>query len=67
MKKEREEDIEMNLTGSNESTQPVEPAKSRWFTRKSRNIQTSTADKRKPQRGSGINVRSAVISVQPTN
>jgi len=51
MKKEREEDIEQNLTGSEETTQPTEPTKSRWFTRKSRNIQTSTADKKETPEG----------------
>ena len=51
MKKEREEDFEQNLTGAESNPQPVEPAKSRWFTRKNRNILTSTADKKETPEG----------------
>lgn len=50
MKKEREEDIELNLTGADEP-QPTEAGKSRWFTRKRKGILTSTADKKETPEG----------------
>jgi acetyl-CoA carboxylase carboxyl transferase subunit beta len=50
MKKEREEDIESNLTGA-EETQQAEVSKSRWFTRKRKGILTSTADKKETPEG----------------
>jgi len=50
MKKEREEDIESNLAGS-EEIQQSEVSKSRWFTRKRKGILTSTADKKETPEG----------------
>ncbi len=50
MKKEREEDIESNLAGA-EETQQTEVSKSRWFTRKRKGILTSTADKKETPEG----------------
>ncbi|MDP1843356.1 MAG: acetyl-CoA carboxylase, carboxyltransferase subunit beta [Sediminibacterium sp.] len=50
MKKEVEEDIESNLTGS-EETPHTEVSKSRWFTRKRKGITTSTADKKETPEG----------------
>jgi acetyl-CoA carboxylase carboxyl transferase subunit beta len=50
MKKEREEDIESNLAGS-EETQQTDVTKSRWFTRKRKGILTSTADKKETPEG----------------
>ncbi len=50
MKKEREEDIESNLAGA-EETQHSEVIKSRWFTRKRKGILTSTADKKETPEG----------------
>ena len=49
MKKEREEDLEANLTG--EETQGGDPAKPRWFKRIRKGILTSTADKKETPEG----------------
>ncbi|MEN9598422.1 MAG: hypothetical protein RL596_733 [Bacteroidota bacterium] len=52
MKKELEEDIELNLTGGGgEEVQQQEVSKSRWFTRKRKGILTSTADKKETPEG----------------
>jgi acetyl-CoA carboxylase carboxyl transferase subunit beta len=52
MKKELEEDIELNLTGGGgEDVQQQEVSKSRWFTRKRKGILTSTADKKETPEG----------------
>lgn len=59
MKKEREEDIESNLAGA-EETQQTEVSKSRWFTRKRKGILTSTADKKKHRKAYGINALSVI-------
>ncbi len=50
MKKDREEDIELNLAGADEP-QLTEAGKSRWFTRKRKGILTSTADKKETPEG----------------
>lgn len=50
MKKVKDEDIESNLTGS-EEPQHIEVSKSRWFTRKRKGITTSTADKKETPEG----------------
>lgn len=50
MKKDREEDIELNLAGAVEP-QLTEAGKSRWFTRKRKGILTSTADKKETPEG----------------
>jgi len=47
--KNREEDIEVNLTG--EETTGSEASKSRWFKRKRKGITTSTADKKETPEG----------------
>ena len=49
MKKEREEDLEANLTG--EESQAGDPAKPRWFKRIRKGILTSTADKKETPEG----------------
>ena len=49
MKKEREEDLEANLTG--EQTTGDEAAKPRWFNRIRKGILTSTADKKETPEG----------------
>ncbi len=49
MKKEREEDLEANLTG--EESQGTDPAKPRWFKRIRKGILTSTADKKETPEG----------------
>lgn len=49
MKKEREEDLEANLTGENPSGE--EAAKPRWFNRIRKGILTSTADKKETPEG----------------
>lgn len=49
MKKEREEDLEANLTGENNTCD--EAAKPRWFNRIRKGILTSTADKKETPEG----------------
>lgn len=49
MKKEREEDIEVNLSG--EPTTPGEEGRSRWFKRKKKGILTSTSEKKETPEG----------------
>ena len=49
MKKEREEDLEANLTGENNPG--GETAKPRWFNRIRKGILTSTADKKETPEG----------------
>ena len=49
MKKEREEDLEANLTG--EESQGSDPAKPRWFKRIRKGILTTTADKKETPEG----------------
>ena len=49
MKKEREEDLEANLTGENNPAE--EAAKPRWFKRIRKGILTSTADKKETPEG----------------
>ena len=49
MKKEREEDLEANLTG--DESQSSDPTKPRWFKRIRKGILTSTADKKETPEG----------------
>ncbi|MFL9483292.1 acetyl-CoA carboxylase, carboxyltransferase subunit beta [Chitinophagaceae bacterium LWZ2-11] len=53
MKKEREEDIEINLTGSEEAADSPQDDSARrgWFTRRKKGILTSTADKKETPEG----------------
>ncbi|MBN8836101.1 MAG: acetyl-CoA carboxylase carboxyltransferase subunit beta [Sphingobacteriia bacterium] len=51
MKKEREEDLELNLTGEEENTTPEDSGKKSWFKRRSKGILTSTADKKETPEG----------------
>lgn len=51
MKKEREEDLELNLTGEGDANTPEEISKRSWFKRRSKGILTSTADKKETPEG----------------
>lgn len=61
----REEDIEVNLTG--EETAASEASKSRWFKRIRKGITTSTAEKKKPLKVFGQNVHLVIIFAQVQN
>lgn len=51
MKKEQAEDLELNLTGEEETTNQEDAARRSWFKRKKKGILTSTADKKETPEG----------------
>ena len=63
--KNREEDIEVNLTG--EETAASEASKSRWFKRIRKGIRLLLLIKRKPPKDFGQNVLPAIIFVPALN
>ena len=63
--KNREEDIEVNLTG--EETIGNDASKSRWFKRIRKGITTSTADKKKRLKDYGQSAPPVIIYVPVPN
>jgi acetyl-CoA carboxylase carboxyl transferase subunit beta len=51
MKKEREEDLELNLTGDEDNEEQTEAGRRSWFKRRKKGILTSTADKKETPEG----------------
>lgn len=62
MKKEKEEDLEINLTGDETTTTTsTGEVKPKWYQRGNKSITTETSDKKKRQKAYGTNALSVII------